>query len=72
MSLSLLKRSLQLVEEDLDLGVPKGKKKKETSVKPTKNTKRSIIDLIPENKRLTIYEKDHKGKGKSKSRQHFH
>lgn len=68
MSLSLLKRSLQLVEENLELGNPKDKKKKEksTETKQKKKTKSSVIDLIPENQRLTVYERNHKGKGKRK------
>lgn len=68
MSLSLLKRSLQIVEEDIDVGARQDKKKKKAAPnsKSTKGRedKGSIINLIPENQRLTVYERDHKSKGK--------
>lgn len=58
MSHSLLKRSLQIVEGDLET-VTAAKKSNPFAGKKNQNltNKNSILDLIPENQRLTCYTK---------------
>lgn len=64
MSHSILKRCLQLVEEDL----PESSSSKQTKHGVKKNSKKhhTIFDLIPEQKRLTITKKTGKNATKRK------
>lgn len=67
MSRSLLKRSLQLFEEDFDFGKEKANKKNEKANQKKKSIeKSSIMELIPENQRLTTTTRDRKTKEKRK------
>lgn len=63
MSKSVLKRCLELVEEDL----PTSSSSKQTKTNTNKQKKRStIFDLIPEQKRLTVTTKTGKNQIKRK------
>lgn len=63
MSQSLLKKCLQLVEDDLPVGSKKAKR-----YMKNKQKKSSIFDMIPEQKRLTITMKAGKNQAKRKSK----
>lgn len=63
MSKSVLKRCLELVEEDL----PTSSSSKQTKTNPNKQKKKStIFDMIPEQKRLTVTTKTGKNQIKRK------
>lgn len=65
MSQALLKRSLDILESDLDAAKPsKLSKPKKSNIKPKQG--KSIMDLIPESQRLTCYTRDRKNKTKRK------
>lgn len=66
MSQSVLKRCLQIVEDDLPLCSSSKQTKKNFKKKP-KPKNSTIFDLIPEHKRLTITTKVGKSQTKSKS-----
>ncbi|XP_055295601.1 active regulator of SIRT1-like [Sitodiplosis mosellana] len=63
MSRSILKRCLELVEDDLPSSLSSKQTKPNTNKKHTKST---IFDLIPEQKRLTITTKAGKNQTKQK------
>lgn len=65
MSKSILKRFLQLVEDDLPQNSSKTPKQARQNVK-NKQKNGSIFDLIPEQKRLTMVTKAGKNKVKRK------
>lgn len=65
MSQALLKRSLDILEADLETTKPStSSKAKKSNIKSKQRN--SIMDLIPESQRLTCYTRDSKNKTKSK------
>lgn len=66
MSHALLKRSLQLLDDDLTFSNNVSKNKKPKATKDEhKNKSKTILDLIPENQRMTSYTRDGMYKKKS-------
>lgn len=64
MSQALFKRSLEIVEVDLEVVKPSTLSKAKKSIHKSKQQKDSIMNLIPENQRLTCYTRDTKSKTK--------